>query len=75
LKSAELVKQNCLQWHHKRLTDINKAYFDLNIGKFESGAKDLAELLPKKPSQFIQLPSLFNVNGYFKGTINNFPLI
>jgi hypothetical protein len=46
---------------------------DLNIGNFESGAKDLVELLPKET---IPIPSsclsLFNVNGYFKGTINNF---
>jgi hypothetical protein len=57
----------------KGLPDINKTYFDLNIGNFESGAKDLAELLPKETiPNSIQLPSLFNVNGYFKGTINNF---
>jgi hypothetical protein len=34
--------------HPVALRDINKTYFDLNIGNFESGAKDLAELLPKE---------------------------
>ncbi|MFT6743415.1 MAG: hypothetical protein ACJAVF_004940, partial [Paraglaciecola sp.] len=57
----------------KGLPDVNRAYFDLNIKKFESGAKDIAQFVPKETiPNSIQLPTLFNVKGNFKGTINKF---
>jgi hypothetical protein len=52
----------------KGLPDINKAYFDVNIEKFESGAKDIAGFVPKGTVQFNQLPAVFKLNGNFKGT-------
>jgi hypothetical protein len=36
--------------HPVALRDINKTYFDLNIGNFESGAKILPNFCQKKPS-------------------------
>lgn len=57
----------------KGLPDVNKAYFDLKIQNFESGAKDIAEFVPPETiPNSIQLPALFNVKGNFKGTINKF---
>ncbi|MFT5964545.1 MAG: hypothetical protein ACI9L6_001288 [Flavobacterium sp.] len=57
----------------KGLPDIDKAYFDLNIEKFESRAKDIAGFVPKKTvPNSIQLPTIFNVKGNFKGTIHDF---
>jgi hypothetical protein len=57
----------------KGLPDVNRAYFDLNIKNFQSGAKDIAGFVPEKTiPNSIQLPASFNIKGNFKGTINNF---
>lgn len=55
------------------LPDMKKAFFDLDIKNFESTAKDVNSFVPPKtiPNN-IQLPANFNVNGKFKGAINNF---
>ena len=55
------------------LPDSEKTYYDLNIKKLESGAKDAYRILPKNtiPSN-IQLPAEFTAKGTFKGTIKNF---
>jgi hypothetical protein len=55
------------------LPDVNKAYFDLNIKNFQSGAKDIAQVVPRGTiPNSIQLPSQFTTKGTFKGTFNNF---
>ena len=55
------------------LPDIKKAFFDLDIKNFESTAKDVYSFVPPKTiPDNIQLPANFNVNGKFKGAINNF---
>jgi hypothetical protein len=57
----------------KGLPDIKKAYFDVNIEKFESGAKDIAGFVPKGTvPNSIKLPAVFKLNGNFKGTIHDF---
>lgn len=55
------------------LPDMKKAFFDLDIKNLETTAKDVNSFVPPKtiPNN-IQLPSKFNVNGNFKGAINNF---
>jgi len=55
------------------LPDAQKAYYDLNIKKIASTAKDInlfvpAGTIPKN----IQLPSQINLQGKFKGSIQNF---
>ncbi|MFA5297161.1 MAG: translocation/assembly module TamB domain-containing protein, partial [Lutibacter sp.] len=55
------------------LPDTQKAYFDLDIKEFVSSAKDINDFLPKETiPNSISLPASFNINGTFKGTINNF---
>ena len=55
------------------LPDMKKAFFDLDIKKLESTAKDVMSFVPPKtiPSN-IQLPANFKANGKFKGSMNNF---
>lgn len=57
----------------KGMPNTDKAYFDLNIKKMSSSSRDIASFVPKGtiPSS-IQLPSQFNVQGKFKGGIQNF---
>ncbi|MGV8945622.1 MAG: translocation/assembly module TamB domain-containing protein [Lutibacter sp.] len=55
------------------LPDTQKAYFDLDIKEFVSSAKDFNDFLPKETiPNSISLPGSFNINGTFKGTLNNF---
>ena len=55
------------------LPDAQKAYYDLDIKKFSSTSKDVLSFVPKGtiPNN-IQLPSQFNVQGKFKGSVQNF---
>lgn len=55
------------------LPDAQKAYYDLDIKKFSSTSKDILSFVPKGtiPNN-IQLPSQFNVQGKFKGSVQNF---
>ena len=55
------------------LPDAQKAYYDLEIKKFSSTSKDILSFVPKGtiPNN-IQLPSQFNVQGKFKGSVQNF---
>ncbi|MEN2400804.1 translocation/assembly module TamB domain-containing protein [Flavobacterium sp. MC2016-06] len=57
----------------KGMPNVDKSYFDLNIKKMSSSAKDVLTFVPKGtiPNN-IQLPSQFNVQGKFKGSIQNF---
>ena len=55
------------------LPDAQKAYYDLDIKKFSSTAKDVMSLVPAGTiPNTIQLPSQFSVQGKFKGSIQNF---
>lgn len=57
----------------KGMPNTDKAYFDLNIKKMASSAKDIASFVPKGTiPKNIQLPSQFNVQGKFKGSVQNF---
>lgn len=55
------------------LPDVEKAYFDLAIKQFQSTSNDVLAFVPPNtiPSN-IQLPSTFNLNGNFKGLVNDF---
>ncbi|WP_188360822.1 translocation/assembly module TamB domain-containing protein [Flavobacterium orientale] len=55
------------------LPDIEKTYFDLSIDQFQSTSNDVLTFVPSNtiPTN-IQLPSTFNLNGNFKGLINDF---
>lgn len=55
------------------LPNIEKTYFDLSINQFQSNSNDVLTFVPSNtiPSN-IQLPSTFNLNGNFKGVINDF---
>ncbi|WP_166920060.1 translocation/assembly module TamB domain-containing protein [Flavobacterium poyangense] len=57
----------------KGMPNTDKAYFDLNIKKMSSSSKDIASFVPKGtiPNN-IQLPPQFNVQGKFKGAVQNF---
>lgn len=55
------------------VTDINKAYLDLNIKKVHITKGDILAVVPKKslpPS--IQLPNVIDANGKFKGSMTDF---
>ena len=55
------------------LPDAYNAYYDLNIKNLESTSKDVAQFVPKGTiPKNIQLPSKFNTQGTFKGTMKNF---
>ena len=55
------------------LPDAQKAYYDLDIKKFSSTSKDVISFVPKGTiPNTIQLPAQFNVQGKFKGSIQNF---
>lgn len=55
------------------LPDAQKAYYDLNIKKLSSTSKDVNSLVPIRTiPKNIQLPSQFNLNGKFKGSVQNF---
>ncbi|MDX6183118.1 translocation/assembly module TamB domain-containing protein [Flavobacterium sp. Fl-77] len=57
----------------KGMPDIEKAYFDLNIKKLQSSAKDVTSFVPKGTiPDNIQLPAQFNLQGKLKGGIQNF---
>ncbi|WP_281636140.1 translocation/assembly module TamB domain-containing protein [Flavobacterium marginilacus] len=57
----------------KGLPDVKKAYYDLNIKKLSSTAKDVYSFVPTGTiPATIQLPSQFNLQGKFKGTVQNF---
>jgi hypothetical protein len=57
----------------KRLPNVEKAFFDLNIKEFSTNAKDINSFIPKGtlPAN-IQIPERLSLNGFFKGAINNF---
>lgn len=53
--------------------DAQKAYYDLDIKKLSSTSKDVLSFAPAGSiPNTIQLPSQFNVQGKFKGTMQNF---
>ncbi|TRX20777.1 translocation/assembly module TamB domain-containing protein [Flavobacterium franklandianum] len=55
------------------LPDVQKAYYDLDIKKFSSTAKDALSFVPAGTiPKTIQLPSQFNMSGKFKGSVQNF---
>jgi hypothetical protein len=55
------------------LPDIDKMYFDLNIKKIQSTAKDIYSFAPKNSiPNSIQIPNQFAAKGTFKGMVNNF---
>ncbi|CAD0002076.1 translocation/assembly module TamB domain-containing protein [Flavobacterium salmonis] len=55
------------------LPDAQKANYDLNIKKLSSTSKDVYSFVPKGTiPKNIQLPSQFNLNGKFKGSVQNF---
>ncbi|MFB9079080.1 translocation/assembly module TamB domain-containing protein [Flavobacterium procerum] len=55
------------------LPDAEKAYYDLNIKKMSSTAKDINMFVPAGTiPKNIQLPSQLNLQGKFKGSVQNF---
>lgn len=55
------------------MPDIEKTYFDLAIDQFQSTEKDVLGFVPPNTiPNTIQLPSTFQLNGNFKGLINDF---
>lgn len=55
------------------LPDAQKAYYDLNIKKLSSTAKDVNSFVPAGTiPTTIQLPSQFDLSGKFKGSLQNF---
>ena len=53
--------------------DAQKAYYDLDIKKLSSTSKDVLSFAPAGSiPNTIQLPSQFNVQGKFKGSMQNF---
>lgn len=55
------------------LPDGKKAYYDLNIKKLSSTAKDVYSFVPNGTiPKNIQLPPRFNLAGKFKGSVQNF---
>lgn len=55
------------------LPDGKKAYYDLNIKKLSSTAKDVYSFVPNGTiPKKIQLPPQFNLQGKFKGSVQNF---
>jgi len=55
------------------VTDINKAFLDLNIKKVHVTKTDILAIVPKKslpPS--IELPNVIDANGKFKGSMTDF---
>ncbi|OOV20280.1 translocation/assembly module TamB [Flavobacterium sp. LM4] len=55
------------------LPDAQKANYDLNIKKLSSTSKDVYSFVPTGTiPKNIQLPSQFNLNGKFKGSVQNF---
>ena len=57
----------------KGLPDAKKAYYDLDIKKLSSTSKDVYSFVPAGTiPKNIQLPAQFNLNGKFKGSIQNF---
>lgn len=57
----------------KGLPDAQKAYYDLNIKKLSSTSKDIYSFVPAGTiPKNIQLPSQLNLQGKFKGSVQNF---
>lgn len=57
----------------KGLPDAQKAYYDLNIKRLSSTAKDIAMFVPAGTiPKNIQLPSQLSLQGKFKGSVQNF---
>ncbi len=55
------------------LPDAQKAYYDLDIKKLSSTSKDVYSFLPSGTiPKNIQLPTQFNLQGKFKGSVQNF---
>ncbi|WP_095954789.1 translocation/assembly module TamB [Flavobacterium sp. ACN6] len=55
------------------LPDAQKAYYDLDIKKISSTAKDINMFVPAGTiPKNIQLPSQLNLQGKFKGSVQNF---
>jgi hypothetical protein len=55
------------------LPNGQKAYYDLNIKKLSSTSKDVYSFVPAGTiPKNIQLPSQFNLQGKFKGSVQNF---
>ncbi|SHM84818.1 translocation/assembly module TamB domain-containing protein [Flavobacterium chilense] len=55
------------------LPDAQKAYYDLNIKKISSTSKDIYSFVPTGTiPKNIQLPSQLNLQGKFKGSVQNF---
>ncbi len=53
--------------------DAQKAYYDLDIKKLSSTSKDVLSFAPAgSVPNTIQLPSQFNIQGKFKGSMQNF---
>ncbi|MEL1253072.1 translocation/assembly module TamB domain-containing protein [Flavobacterium sp. DGU38] len=57
----------------KGLPDAQKAYYDLNIKKLSSTSKDIYVFVPAGTiPTTIQIPSQLNLQGKFKGSVQNF---
>ncbi|MBB4804485.1 hypothetical protein HNP37_004577 [Flavobacterium nitrogenifigens] len=55
------------------LPDVQKAYYDLNIKKISSTAKDINMFVPAGTiPKNIQIPSQLSLQGKFKGSVQNF---
>ena len=55
------------------VTDVKKAFLDLNIKKLHTTKSDILALTPKNTiPNSIELPNVINANGKFKGSMTNF---
>ncbi len=55
------------------ITDVNKAFLDLNIKKIHITKSDILALAPKKTiPNTIELPNVIDAKGTFKGSMTNF---
>ncbi len=55
------------------ITDVNKAFLDLNIRKIHLSKSDILALAPKNTiPNTIELPNLIDAKGTFKGLMTNF---
>lgn len=59
----------------KGMPDAQKAYYDLDIRKLSSTSKDIYSFVPAGTvPKNIQLPSQLNLQGKFKGSVENFKM-
>lgn len=72
--SIETAEQTSLvmQANIQGLPDMNRSIFDVKYFRVISGSTDMKNLLGQSLPQNIQLPQKFSMNGFYKGSLENF---